>query len=96
MSEKSLETVKFWVSGFWYLDSGTLDPGTDSSTIRNVVNNSIKHGGQARNIIIDARGIGLSEAEALRGLESASGISRGKVENITLIGDGYFLNKAVE
>jgi uncharacterized protein (DUF2345 family) len=41
----------------------SLEKGADSSTIRNVVNNSIKDGGQARNIVIDARGTGLSEED---------------------------------
>lgn len=48
--------------------------------IRNEINNSIKRGGQARQIIIDARGTGLSEEEAIRGINRAMGISRGKIE----------------
>jgi len=73
----------------------SLEKGADSSTIRNVVNNSVKNGGQARNIVIDARGTGLSEEEAIRGLARAAGISRGKLENITIVGDGYVLNRSV-
>ena len=67
----------------------SLDPGATSNTVRNVVNNSIRGGGQARNIIIDARGSGLTEAEAARGIARARGISRGKIDNIRIIGDGF-------
>jgi len=67
----------------------TLDPGAGSNTVKNVVNNSIRSGGQARNIIIDARGSGLSQEEAVRGINRAMGISGGKVDTIEIIGDGY-------
>ena len=73
----------------------TLDPGATSSRIKNVVNSSIKRGGQARNIVIDARGSGLSQADAVRGLSRAAGISRGKLDNITIIGDDFFINRAI-
>lgn len=45
----------------------TLDPGATSATIRNTVNNSLRRGGQAREIIIDARGSspGLRRKEGL-------------------------------
>ncbi|HEY7415561.1 MAG TPA: hypothetical protein VH593_10240, partial [Ktedonobacteraceae bacterium] len=39
----------------------SLDPGATSDSVRNTVQRSIKRGGQARNIIIDARGSGLTE-----------------------------------
>ena len=67
----------------------SLDPGATSNTIRNVVNNSIRRGGQARTIIIDARGSGLTQEEAARGIGRAMGISRGKVDQIRVIGDGF-------
>jgi hypothetical protein len=73
----------------------TLDPGANSSRLRNVVNESIKRGGQARNVVIDARASGLTQPEAIRGLRRAAGISRGKLDNITVIGDDFFINKAV-
>ena len=50
----------------------TPDPGADSSTIRNDVNKSISRSGQARDIIFDARGTGLSKAESTRGIGPAS------------------------
>ena len=42
----------------------SLASGATSNTIRNSVNNSIKRGGQARNLVLDARGTGLARAEA--------------------------------
>ena len=68
----------------------TLDPGAQSGTVKNVVNNSIKGGGQAREIVIDTRGSGLSEAAAQEGAGRALGVSRGKLDGVTIIGDGYF------
>ena len=62
---------------------------TDSETIRNVVNNSIRREGQARHIIIDARGTDLTKEEADRGLRRAAGIARGKLDYVRIIGDGY-------
>jgi hypothetical protein len=64
-------------------------PGADSAVIRNEVNNSIKKGGQARRIIIDARGTGLTQDEALRGIRRAMGIARGKIDVVEVIGDGF-------
>jgi hypothetical protein len=73
----------------------TLDPGAMSNTVKNGVSASIKRGGQARNIVIDARGSGLIEAEAIRGLGRAQGISRGLLDNITIIGDDFFITRAI-
>jgi hypothetical protein len=64
-------------------------PGADSGVIRNEVNNSIRRGGQARQIIIDARDTGLTQGEAVRGINRAMGIARGKVDVVEVIGDGY-------
>ena len=73
----------------------TLDPGAMSNTIKNVVSSSIKRGGQARDIVIDARGSGLTQAEAIRGLGRAQGVARGMLDNITVIGDDFFINRAI-
>lgn len=67
----------------------SLEPGATSSTVKNQINNSIRRGGQARNIIIDARGSGLTDAEARAGLQRAKNITRGKVDSVRIIGDGY-------
>jgi hypothetical protein len=65
------------------------EPGADSATIRNEVNQSIKRGGQARDIIIDARGTGMTEGEAERGLARVSGIARERLDTVRIIGDGF-------
>lgn len=63
----------------------------DSITIKNNVTKSIRKGGQARDIIIDARGTGLTKAEAERSIRRAMhpDVSRGKVDNLRVIGDGF-------
>ena len=67
----------------------TPEAGADSSTIRNRVNDSISGIGQARRIIVDARGTGLGIAEARRALARVGGIARGKLDNLRTVGDGY-------
>jgi hypothetical protein len=74
----------------------SLDPGASSTTIRNTINQSIKGGGQARDVIIDARGSGLTPMEAERGLGRVAGITRGKLDSVRIIGDGYHLSRAYE
>jgi hypothetical protein len=68
----------------------TLEPGATSSTVRNVVNASIRRGGQARQIVIDARGSGLTEPAAREGVARAAGIVRGLVDKLEVIGDGFY------
>ncbi len=71
----------------------TLKPGHGkNSVVRNTINNSIRQGGQARHIIIDARGSGLTEIEAHRGLARAKKITRGLVDAVRIIGDGFDLS----
>ena len=67
----------------------SLDFGATSATVKNQINNSIRRGGQARDIIIDARTSGLIESEAERGLERAKNITRGKIDRVRIIGDRY-------
>lgn len=67
----------------------SLDFGATSATVKNQINNSIRRGGQARDIIIDARISGLIESEAERGLERAKNITRGKIDCVRIIGDRY-------
>jgi len=61
----------------------------DSETIRNTINNSIRRGGQARHIIIDARRSGLTEVEAIRGLARVRNITRGMMDSVRIIGDRF-------
>ncbi len=63
--------------------------GATSLTVKNQINNSIKPGGQARNIIIDAPSSGLTEYEAIRGLERAKNITIGKLDTVRIIGSNY-------
>jgi hypothetical protein len=60
----------------------SLDPGATSATVRNQVNESIRGMGQARDVIVDARGSGLNVAEAERGLSRVGGIARGKIDSV--------------
>jgi len=61
----------------------------DSETVRNTINNSIRRGGQARHIIIDVRDAGLTEVDAIRGLARTKNITRGMIDSIRIIGDGF-------
>lgn len=69
----------------------TLDAGATANTVKNVINNSIRKGGQARNIVIDSRGSGLTRELAEHGIAKAMGISRGLVDKIIIIGDDFVL-----
>jgi len=67
----------------------SLDPGADSETIRNVVSKSIRGGGQARDIIIDARFSDLGRSDALRGIRRVGGFSGGRLDSLRIIGNGF-------
>jgi hypothetical protein len=60
-----------------------------------MVTNSAKGGGQAENIIIDARGTGLSEEEAMRAIARIFGEGNipatQRIGQVEIIGDGYFI-----
>lgn len=68
-----------------------MEPGATDGTIKNTVAKSIAGEGQARQIIIDARGSGLSKETAIKGTYRALGASNGKLDFIEVIGDGFFL-----
>ncbi len=72
----------------------SLAPGAKNSTVRNSINDSIRRGGQARNMVIDARGSGLTEVEAQRGLARARNITRGKMDSVRIMGDGFDITAA--
>lgn len=67
----------------------TPDPGATDGTIVNEVQQSIRGGGQARDIIVDARRSGVSEVEAKIALERISGVTRGKLDSVRIVGDGF-------
>jgi len=73
----------------------SLRPGATSKTIKNRVDKSLKGTGQAREIILDARGTGMSVAEAQRGIAQALGIGRGKLDRVTVIGDNFFIGNGL-
>jgi RHS repeat-associated protein len=66
-----------------------LDPGAKNNSVRNTVRRSMRNGGQARNMVIDARSSGLTEQNAWRGLAQVRGLYRGRLDSIRLIGDAY-------
>jgi len=71
----------------------SLDSGAVSGTIKNVLNESRRGGGQARQIIIDARGTGLTQGVAQSGINRSLGVDKIKesFDNIILIGDDFLL-----
>ena len=66
---------------------------TTSSTIRNVVSNSLRGGGQGENIVIDARGTTLSLESAQQGVARALGVAGDRIKEITTLAvvDGHGL-----
>ena len=66
-----------------------LEPGATNSTVKGCINDSVRRGGQARDMVIDARGSGLSKSEANRGLDRAQGITRGRLDSARVLGDDY-------
>jgi Contact-dependent growth inhibition CdiA C-terminal domain len=65
-----------------------LGPGATDQTVRNALN-SVK--GQAGNIVVGARGSGLTEAEAVAGLKHFLGTHPAGVSQVRIIGDGFDL-----
>jgi hypothetical protein len=62
---------------------------SDSKTIRNQVSHSLDDGGQARDMILDGRGTGLTEKEARLGIDRI--VPRGKLDSVRIMGDGFDL-----
>lgn len=75
----------------------SLDPGADSTRVRNRVQDSLKRGGQARHIVIDARRSGLTYEEALRSGYRIGGVLKDRsryldrLQELRIVGDGYDL-----
>lgn len=68
-------------------------PGADSGRIKNEVSGSLKNGGQARRIVVDARGSGVRREEAERALARMGGITRGKLDHLLIIGDNFDVSR---
>jgi len=75
----------------------SLYPDADSNTIRQTVNDSLRRGGQARNMIIDARQSKLTPTEAETSLRRIRGIletgiqqkRQGQLDRLRIIGNGF-------
>lgn len=64
-------------------------PGASSNTLMHTVQDSIRGGAQARNLVIDLRGSGVSETEAHRTLRRLRPLTKGRVKHILMIGDAF-------
>jgi uncharacterized protein YukE len=64
----------------------SIQPGAQANTVNNRLADA---DGQAANAVIDARGSGLSESDARRGLARYLGGHPGRMTYIRIIGDGY-------
>jgi hypothetical protein len=62
---------------------------SDSNSVRNSVRKSLDRGGQARNIIFNARESGLTQEEALRSFRRVGGIEGGRLDSLRIVGDGF-------
>jgi RHS repeat-associated protein len=69
----------------------SLDPGSDSTTITRAIRDSLSRGGQARDIIYDSRGSGLTQSKANRAFARVSGIAEGRLDSLRIIGDDFDL-----
>lgn len=67
----------------------TLGRGADNRTVRNKMRKGKK---QARVLLVDARGSGLTEAEATRGLARGLGAYSQDYDRVRIVGEGYELN----
>jgi hypothetical protein len=67
----------------------SLDLGASNATVKQALNSAR---GQAPNAFVDARGSGLTEAEAQRGLARYLGQQRGGLDSVRILGDGYEVN----
>jgi hypothetical protein len=65
----------------------TLDPGASDRTVKAALNSAK---GQARYAVIDARGSGLTEDQAHRGIRRFSGTPHGnRLDTVLIVGDNY-------
>jgi len=68
----------------------TLDPGASDRTVKAALNSAK---GQARHAVIDARGSGLTEDEAERGLRRFFGTPHGnRIDAVLVVGDNYSID----
>lgn len=67
----------------------------DSDTIKNSIGASVRRGGQARKIIIDARDSGLNKVDAEQGLARAFEVAEDKLDQVEIFGDGFHVVRKV-
>ena len=84
-------TLNSFREGFTRLMGKQYDPSRKGVAVHNTINHSIRRGGQARHIIIDARSSGLTKVEAVRGLIRARNLTRGMIDTVRIIGDAFDL-----
>jgi hypothetical protein len=65
------------------------DPGATENTVVGRVQESLRRQGQARYIIIDARGSGLTSADASLAYRRLLGVGRGRLDSLRVVGDGF-------
>ncbi len=70
--------------------------GANSNTIKHQVADSVRGEGQARTIVIDGRGTGLTQDEAMRGIGRSLGIpyNAARLDYLAIIGDDFFVGRA--
>jgi hypothetical protein len=68
----------------------SLDPGASDRTVKAALNSAK---GQARHAVIDARGSGLTEDEAHRGIRRFGGTPHGdRLDAVLIVGDDYIID----
>ncbi len=79
---------------FKNLKSNPEKPIADSRNILSLLNDSLDGQGQARHLIFNSKGSGLTPDEALRAFRRINGITRGKIDSVRIIGDGFDISTA--
>jgi hypothetical protein len=62
---------------------------SDSRSVLSSVQDSLDDGGQARHIIFNATGSGLTQEEALRSFRRVGGVQDGRLDSLRIAGDGF-------
>ena len=60
-----------------------------AETLANRIGKSTRRGGQARNLVIDSRGTGMTRDEADRGIAKERPVARGRLDYVHVVGDSF-------
>jgi hypothetical protein len=71
----------------------SLDPGASNATVKAALNDAK---GQARDVVIDARGSGLTQAEAERGIRRFLGAHPKRFDHIRIVADGFEIRQSFQ